>query len=183
MIYSTVEIDTTNTVNQVGSQSKSPATYKTEVTNRESVTRRPTLGDPIPVFTPLDMFEKFNTGWKDTAPIEMMTDVNGGFRITVLEDKLNTLRISKQLIYDMGLNSFLVQEGVVNTDPEPVKPAPKEMDCSDEIPKPADPDCAQKSTGLSPRSLDLPTDESSFLAQCTLRLDRCASRLNHSIPF
>jgi hypothetical protein len=113
MIYSTVSIDTTNTANQ---NAKCDATFKNQITVRQSITRRPTLTDPIPCFTPLDMFEKFNTGWKDAAPIQMMTDPNGGFRITVLDD-ISTLRISRQMIYDMGLNSFLTQEGVVNQEP------------------------------------------------------------------
>ncbi len=116
LVHSFVDIDTTNTVNQF--DAKSTATYTIATKVRETVTRRPTMGDPIPVFTPLDFFERFNTGWKDDAPIQMMTDVNGGFRITVLDDKLTTLRISQQLIYDMGLNTYLTQEGITSTDPD-----------------------------------------------------------------
>ena len=116
IIHTASSIQTENTKNQVNA--KSDATYKTDIKSRVVTTRRPTLGDPIPSFTPLDMFEKFNTGWKDSAPIQMMTDPNGGFRITVLEDDISTLRVSKQMLFDMGLNTYLTQEGVVNYEPE-----------------------------------------------------------------
>jgi len=116
LIQTASSIHTENTQNQING--KSEATYKTEIKSRVVTTRRPTIGDPIPCFTPLDMFEKFNTGWKDSAPIQMMTDPNGGFRITVLEDGISTLRVSQQMLYDMGLNTYLTQEGVVNQEPE-----------------------------------------------------------------
>ena len=44
----------------------------------------------------------------------MQTDPNGGFRITVLEPGISTLRVSQQMLYDMGLNTFLTQEGVID---------------------------------------------------------------------
>ena len=107
-----VSIQTNNTTDQM--DEKSEATFKSESKSRYITTRRPTLGDPIPVFTPLDMFERFNTGWKDSAPIQMMTDPNGGFRITILEDGIDALRVSVAMLYDMGLNTFITQEGIVS---------------------------------------------------------------------
>jgi hypothetical protein len=112
LITAQVKVDATSKTDQLDTFSTAEyvaANSKTRVTT----TRRPTLGDPVPCFTPLDMFERFNTGWMDSAPIQMQTDPNGGFRITVLEDGISTLRVSTALLYDMGLNVFLTQEGVV----------------------------------------------------------------------
>ena len=115
MIYAVTEITTPAKINQITTQST--ATYDRKIISRESVTRRATLGDPVPVFTPLDFFERFNTGWLKTAPIQLMSDPNGGFRITCIEDSITCLRVSQAMLTDLGLSSYLTQEGVVSTDP------------------------------------------------------------------
>ena len=81
---------------------------------RSRVVRRATDRNRIATFSPNDFMQYFNVGFKkdQEQPYVLCTSPNGGWRLVVLSDNLSSLRISKQMVDDMGLNDYMVMDGV-----------------------------------------------------------------------
>ena len=81
---------------------------------RIRITRRATEGAPVSTFSPNDFMQYFNVGFQSDQdqPYVLCTSPNGGWRLVVLADDLSSLRISKEMCDDMGLNNFMVVDGV-----------------------------------------------------------------------
>ena len=84
---------------------------------RTRVTRRATEQEVVLTYSPNDFMQYFNCGFSDDQeqPYVLCTDPNGGWRLVVLSDKLSSLRISKFMVDDMGLNNFMTVEGIEKT--------------------------------------------------------------------
>ena len=75
--------------------------------------------DEVPAYTPNDFFARFNTFPGDLKPpFRLGQDPNGGFRVSLLLDKMRAFSMSKQMVDDLGLNTFLTDPEVVQIDRE-----------------------------------------------------------------
>ena len=94
--------------------SSDPILIKKEI-RRRTVRRQATLDQPVASYTPNDFMQYFNVGFGDQPqPYILCTSPNGGWRIVVLEDNISKLIISKPMVDDMGLLSYLTTDGVEN---------------------------------------------------------------------
>ena len=93
---------------------------------RIRVTRRATENQPVLTFSPNDFMQYFNCGFSDEQeqPFVLCTSPNGGWRLVVLSDHISSLRISKQMVDDMGLNDYITVEGVENQKPDTMEGFP-----------------------------------------------------------
>ena len=85
--------------------------------DRTSYNMRASQTEDIAAYTPSDFFQHFNVfpgGGK--PPFRLGQDPNGGFRVNILSDNMEAFSMSKVMIDDLGLNTYLTVPEVITTD-------------------------------------------------------------------